>query len=96
MNVHLFLLPSLGGRRTFTVSILPLSFIISNFILDIQKQSTYSNYYQQAVRRSWQGLKADLLSDKVKDAGVKVVVYSMNDNYQVFSKIHKNFKKYVS
>ena len=27
---------------------------------------------------------------------IKVVVYSMNDNYHVFSKIHKNFKKYVS
>ena len=26
----------------------------------------------------------------------KVMVYSMNDNYHVFSKIHKNFKKYVS
>ena len=30
------------------------------------------------------------------DCFIKVVVYSMNDNYHVFSKIHKNFKKYVS
>ena len=27
---------------------------------------------------------------------LKVAVYSMDDNYHVFSKIHKNFKKYVS
>ena len=29
-------------------------------------------------------------------SAVKVAVYSMNDNYHVFLKLHKNFKKYVS
>ena len=36
------------------------------------------------------------LKSHVESTGFKVAVYSMNDNYHVFSKIHKNFKKYVS